>query len=81
MRFWEHFGVTLRALAAYGGNFGSILGIVLGLVWVSVGDFGSLDGHFAMIVESLWIYKGPSSKKHPFSAQILMILYSSGVNC
>ena len=38
---------------------GSVLGqfrVSLGSVWVSVGDFGSLDGHFAMIVESLWVY-------------------------
>ena len=40
-------GVTLGSLW---GDFG----ISLGSVWVSVGDFGSLDGHFAMIVESLW---------------------------
>ena len=52
-------------------------GVTLGSVWVSVGDFGSLDGHFAMIVESLW----SAFKKHAFSLQILMILYSSGVNC
>ena len=42
-----------------------------------MGDFGSLDGYFAMIVESLW----SAFKKHSFSQQILMILYSSGVNC
>ena len=30
----------------------SDFGVTLGSVWVSVGDFGSLDGHFAMIVES-----------------------------
>ena len=39
----------------------------MGSVWVSVGDFGSLDGHFAMIVESLWVYEGPLSKHTPFS--------------
>ncbi len=38
----------------------------LGSVWVSVGDFGSLDGHFAMIVESLWIHEGPFSKNTHF---------------
>ena len=41
-----------------------------------MGDFGSLDGHFARIVESLWSV----FKKHSFSQQILVILYSSGVN-
>ena len=48
--------VTLGSLWAY-------FRISLGSVWVSVGDFGSLDGRFAMIVESLWVYEGPFSKK------------------
>ena len=48
-------GVTLGLLWAY-------FGISLGSVWVSVGDFGSLDGRFAMIVESLWVYEGRFSK-------------------
>ena len=52
----------------------------MGSVWVSVGDFGSLDGHFAMIVESLWVYEGPFSK-NTFSQQLLLISYSLGVNC
>ena len=52
----------------------------MGSVWVSVGDFGSLGGHSAMIVESLWVYQGPFSK-NTFSLKILMILYSSGANC
>ena len=38
----------------------------LGSVWVSVGDFGSLDGHFAMIVESPWVYDGPLSNNTHF---------------
>ena len=43
----------------------------MGSVWVSVGDFGSLDGHFAMIVESLWVYEDPFSKKHsPFPTDL-----------
>ena len=49
---WEHsrhMGVTLGSLWDY-------FGISLGSVWVSVGDFGSLAGHFAMIVESFWVY-------------------------
>ena len=29
---------------------------------VSVGDFASLDGHFAIIVESLWVYESHLSK-------------------
>jgi len=61
---WHHFGFTLGALAACGGDFGGTLGslwrqvwVSFGSVWVSVGDFGSLDGHFAMIVEPLGILK------------------------
>ena len=34
----------------------SHFGLTLGALAVSVGDFGSLDAHFAMIVESLWVY-------------------------
>ena len=42
-------GVTLGSfLGDFGGSLGSIC--------VSVGEFISLDGHFAMIVESLWVY-------------------------
>ena len=40
--------------------------VSLGLVWVSVGDFASLDGHFAIIVESLWVCKGPFPKNIHF---------------
>ena len=55
---WEHLrhmGVALGLLWVY-------FGISLGSVWVSVGDFGSLDAHFAMIVESVWVYERPFSK-------------------
>ena len=52
-------GVTLGSLWAY-------FGISLASVWISVGDFGSLDGRFAMIVELLWVYEGPFSKKTHF---------------
>ena len=52
-------GVTLKSLL---GHFG----ISLGSVWVSVGDFGSLDGRFVKIVESLWVYEGPFSKNTHF---------------
>ncbi len=59
---WEHLrhmGVTLGSLWRY-------FGISLGSVWVSVGDFGSLDSRFAMIVESLWVYEGSFSKNTHF---------------
>ena len=59
----RHMGVTLGSL---GGDFW----ISLGSVWVSVGDFGSLDSHCAMIVESLWVYEGRFSKTHSFFVQI-----------
>ena len=52
---WEHLrhiGVTLGPLWRH-------FGVSLGSVWVSVADFASLDGHFAIILESLWAYKGP----------------------
>ena len=51
------------ALGALWGHFG----VTLGLDLVSVGDLASLDGHFAIIVESLWVYKGPFSKNAHFS--------------
>ena len=62
MPLWEylrHTGVTFESLWAY-------VGICLGSVWVSVGDFVSLDGRFAMIVESLWVYEGSFSKNTHF---------------
>ena len=69
----HHFGFTLGALAACGGDFGDTLGslwgqvwVSLGSVWVSVGDFGSLDGHFAIIVDSHWVYEGHLSKNNHF---------------
>ena len=37
------------------GSFSGDFGSSLGSVWVSVGDFVSLDGQFAMNVESLWL--------------------------
>ena len=70
---WEdlrHMGVPLGSLWRY-------FGISLRSVWVFVGDLGLFDGYFAMIVESVWSV----FTKHTFSTQILMILYSSGVNC
>ena len=81
---WVTLRITLEALAAYEGAFGVTLGLFgnsLGSVWVSVGDFGSLDGRFAMIFESKFGYMKVHFQKHPFSLQILMKLYSSGVNC
>ena len=49
---WEH----LRYMGVPLGSFWSDFGGSLGSVWVSVGDFVSLDGHFALMVESLWVY-------------------------
>ena len=59
-----HFGVTLRPLW---GHFG----VTLGSVSISVGDFGSVDGYFAMIVESLWVHEGPFSKNIHFPNRFL----------
>ena len=63
----RHMGVTLEPLWVH-------FGISLGSVWVSVGDFASLDDHFAIIVDSPWVYKRSVSEKHSFSLQISMIL-------
>ena len=52
---WGHFGVTLGSFWGH-----------LGAVSISVGDFGSVDGYFAMIVESLWVYEGPFSENIHF---------------
>ena len=44
-------------------------GARLGSLWVSVGDFWSfwsLEDHFEIIVESLWVYEGPLSKNIHF---------------
>ena len=38
----------------------------MGSVWVFVGDFVSLDVHFAIIVESLRVCKGPFPKTFIF---------------
>ena len=59
---WEdlrHMGVTL-------GSRWDYFGVSLGSVWVSVGDFGSLVGYFAMIIEPFWIYEAPFSKSTSF---------------
>ena len=56
---WDDFGGTLRSLW---GAFGTMLGSV----WVSVGDFGSVDGRFAKIFESICVYEGAFSKKNHF---------------
>ena len=42
--FGANLGVTLRSLCGY-------FGVTLGSIWVSVRDFGAVDGYFAMIVE------------------------------
>ncbi len=50
----------MGALALYGrclwGDFEVILVAVWGQFAVFMDDFVSLDGHFAMNVESLWVY-------------------------
>ena len=56
---WGHFEVTLRSLW---GHFG----VTLGSVSISVGDLGPVDGDFAMIVGSVWVYEGPFSKNTHF---------------
>ena len=56
--FWEHLQHMVVPLGSLWGDFE----ISLGSVCVSVGDFGSLDDHFPMIVESLWVYAGLFSK-------------------
>ena len=61
---WEHLwhmGVTLGSLWDY-------FGVSLGLV--SVADFASLDGHFAIIVESFSVCKGPFPKNTHFPDRI-----------
>ena len=50
---WEH----LRHMGVTLGPFWDHFAISLGSVWVSVGDFGSVDSYFAMI----WVYEGPFS--------------------
>ena len=59
---WEHvphMGATLGSLRGY-------FTISFGLVWVSVGDFGSLDGHLAMIVDLFLVYEDQFSKDTHF---------------
>ena len=48
---WEH----LRYMGVTFGSFLGDFGSSLGSIWVSVGEFVSLDGHFAMIVELPWV--------------------------
>ena len=52
-------GVTLGPLWDH-------FGVSLGSVSVSVGDFGSLDGHFTIIVDSPLVYEGPLSNNIHF---------------
>ena len=52
-------GVTSKSLWGY-------FGVSLGSVWVSMGDFVSLDDYVAMVVESLWVYEGLVSKNTYF---------------
>ena len=55
---WEHLRHMEVTLGPLWGHFGVSLAPVL----VSVGDFASLDGHFAIIMESLWVYESPIQK-------------------
>ena len=55
----RHMGVTL-------GPFWAYFGVILGSLWVSVGNFGSVDGYFAMIVESIWVYEDPFAENKHF---------------
>ena len=48
------------------GSLWGQFGVNFGSVWVSVGDFGSLDGHFTIMVESLWVYESPFLKNIHF---------------
>ena len=64
-------GVTLRSPR---GHFG----INIGSFWVSVGGFGSLDGHFAMIVESPWVHDGPFSDNVHFPMDFNDFIYLWG---
>ena len=48
------------------GDFGA----TLGSVWVSVGDLGSLDGHFAVLWSHLGYIKGPFPKNNHFPNRI-----------
>ena len=59
---WEH----LRHMGVPLGSLRSDFGVSLGSVWVSVGKFGSLDGHFGMIVKLLWVCLSAFSKNTHF---------------
>ena len=63
---WDRFIHMKVNLGPLWGHFGVTVGSGLGQFGVSLGDFGSLDGHFAIIVDSLWIYEGPLSKNIHF---------------
>ena len=72
-RLWGHFGVTLGLLWEHLRHMGVTLkpllghfGVSLGSALLSVGDFASLDGHFAIIMESLWVYESPIQKNTHF---------------
>ena len=53
---WGYFGSTCGIWGCLWDDFEVIFGGSSGSVWVPVGGFVSLDGHFAMNVESLWVY-------------------------
>ena len=62
------------------GSFWNYFGFSLVSVCVSVGDFAALDGHFAIIVESLWVYKVPFSNNIYFPTYFNS-LTNSWVDC
>ena len=68
--FWNH----LRHMRVFLGALWRHVGASLGSLRVSVGDIGSCEDDFGIIVESLWVYEGPFSKTIDFPPQILMIL-------
>ena len=72
-RRWGRFGVTLEALAAYGGDFGG----TLGSLWGQFGYRRVTLGHLMVTLQSLWSHFGYMKvlfKKHSFSPQISMVL-------
>ena len=88
-RLWEHFGVTLLALAAYRGNFGATLASVwvsLGSVWVSVADFAPLDesyrshfGHIKARVKKTFIFLADFNDFIKFMGELCITLGHFGV--
>ena len=64
-------GVRTGSNGAARTVFWDHFGVTLGSVRVSVGDFGSVDGDFAMIAGSLWVSGGPFSKSLTFPPDLI----------